>query len=235
MDRLLRVDLHSHTRYSPDAYTSPAELVERAAEVGLDRVAVTDHGEIEGALEARALDPGRVIVGEEIRCRCGTEFIGLYLKERIPPGLEAREVAERVFDQGGVLYAPHPYAYARRALSRAATALELAEAVEVFNARAFLPLWNRRAGRTGRRLGLPLCAGSDAHFPRELGRAYCVMPEFGSAVEFREAARASRPVLEHVTGPWMHLASAGLKVTRAFREHLPRPHLRPSLEAAEKA
>jgi predicted metal-dependent phosphoesterase TrpH len=234
MSRLLRVDLHSHTRHSPDAYTSPAELVERAAEVGLDRVAVTDHGEIEGALEARSLDPTRIIVGEEIRCRCGTEFIGLFLRERVPPGLEAREVAERVDDQGGVLYAPHPYAYARHALSRAATALELADVVEVFNARAFLPRWNRRAGRTARDLGLPQCAGSDAHFPRELGRAYSVMPEFASAEGFRRAATASQPVLERVTGPWMHLASAGLKIARVCGERVPHPSPRHALEVAEK-
>jgi hypothetical protein len=234
VDRLLRVDLHSHTHHSPDAHTSPAELVERAAEVGLDRVAVTDHGEIQGALEARSLDPARIIVGEEIRCRCGTEFIGLFLRERVPTGLAAREVAERVADQGGVLYAPHPYAYPRRAASRAATALELAEAVEVFNARAFLPAWNRKAGRTALRMGLPRCAGSDAHFPRELGRAYSLMPEFRSASEFRDSARASQPVLERVTGPWMHIASAGLKLARVCRESLPSPDPRPSLGAVEK-
>jgi len=119
----LRVDLHTHTRWSPDAVTTPSELVERAAEVGLDRVAVTDHGEIDGALEARALDPGRVIVGEEIRCACGTELIGLFLEERIPMGLDAREVARRIADQGGVVYAPHPYAYARRPRRKARVAL----------------------------------------------------------------------------------------------------------------
>ena len=68
----LRVDLHSHTHHSLDAVPSPRELVERAGEAGLDRIAVTDHGEIDGALEARMLDPARVIIGEEIRCRCRT-------------------------------------------------------------------------------------------------------------------------------------------------------------------
>ena len=51
-DRLIRVDFHSHTRRSVDAWTAPAEWVERAVAAGLDRVAVTDHDEIEGALEA---------------------------------------------------------------------------------------------------------------------------------------------------------------------------------------
>ena len=77
----MRVDLHSHTRYSLDATTTPQQLVQRAREAGLDRIAVTDHGEIEGALRARELDPALVIVGEEIRCRCGVELIGLFLTE----------------------------------------------------------------------------------------------------------------------------------------------------------
>ncbi|MEJ2547421.1 MAG: PHP domain-containing protein, partial [Gemmatimonadota bacterium] len=61
------VDLHAHTCWSTDASTTPAELVERAAEEGIGRIAVTDHGEIEGAFRARAIEPDRVIVGEEIR------------------------------------------------------------------------------------------------------------------------------------------------------------------------
>lgn len=217
----LRVDLHSHTCWSPDAATTPADLVERAAEAGLDRVAVTDHGEIEGAFEARALDPERIIVGEEVRCRCGTELIGLFLEERIPMGLEAREVAERIADQGGVVYAPHPYAYPRRPLARARRALDLAEAVEVVNARAaFFPPWNRLAGRRAGQLGMPTCAGSDAHFPHELGHAYSVIPAFGSVEEFRAALAGSRPVLRRATGPWMHVASMALKAGRKVGERV---------------
>src|SRR5690606_18231825 len=110
----LRIDLHAHTRFSPDATMSPRELVDRALDAGLDRIAVTDHGEIEGALEARAYAPAHVIVGEEIRCEGRTELIGLFLTERIPQGLPIEETVERIRAQGGLVYAPHPYAYARR-------------------------------------------------------------------------------------------------------------------------
>jgi predicted metal-dependent phosphoesterase TrpH len=212
--------------------------VERAAEVGLDRVAVTDHGEVEGALVARSLDPGRIIVGEEIRCRCGTELIGLFLEERIPVGLDVRETAGRIADQGGVIYAPHPYAYARRPFERARTALALAEAVEVANARAFLPLWNRWARRSAGALGLPACAGSDAHFPVELGRAYSVIPAFRTAGELRASLARSQPVLRRLTGPWMHVASMAAKAGRTAARALPLPvgdrRRGPSLEVAEK-
>jgi len=211
---MLRVDLHSHTCHSQDGHTAPGRLVERARAVGLDRIAVTDHGTIEGALRARDLAPELVIVGEEIRCRCRTELIGLFLREAIPQRLPLDETARRIRDQGGVVYAPHPYAYARRPLSRAGRAMEVADVVEAINARAFLPLWNRAAQRAARSRGIPVAAGSDAHFAFEIGRAYAEMPAFGDAAGFLEALPRARPVWRAVSGPGLHVASFGLRCTR---------------------
>jgi predicted metal-dependent phosphoesterase TrpH len=219
--RTIRVDFHSHTRHSVDAWTSPREWVEHAAAAGLDRVAVTDHDEIEGALEAQAVAPDRVIVGEEVTCRCGTHLIGLFLRERIPPRLALEEVAERIRDQGGVVYAPHPYAYVRRAAWRAERALAVADVVEGYNSRAFVPAWNVRAAAEARRRGVPLLAGTDAHFAWELGRAYAELPAFRGAQDFLDAARRARPVLVRAGSPFLHLASTGLKWARRLRGWTP--------------
>lgn len=208
---MFRVDLHSHTGYSQDGHTPPAVLVERAREVGLNRIAVTDHGTIEGALEAREFDRDLVIVGEEIRCRCRTELIGLFLEERVPQRLPLEETVERIRAQGGVVYAPHPYAYARQALRRARKAMSVADVVEGINARAFVPLWNRAAMAAGHRRGLPVAAGSDAHFAFEIGRAYAEMPAFEGAGDFLEAAAEARPVQTAVSSPLLHVAGLGLK------------------------
>lgn len=211
-----RVDLHAHTCHSRDAATTPQDLVERARAAGLDRIAVTDHGTIEGALRARDLDPELVLVGEEIRCACHTELIGLFLSERIPQRLAFEEVVERIRDQGGVIYAPHPFAYPRNPLRRARRALSVADVVEVVNARAFLPIWNRAAGRAARRRGLAPGAGSDAHFPGEIGRAWAEMPGFRTVTEFRERVCRARPVSRATTSPLLHVASMGLRMTRAL-------------------
>lgn len=212
----IRVDLHSHTVFSPDARTEPADLVERAAEVGLARIAVTDHGEIEGALLARELDPERVVVGEEIRCRCRTELIALFLEERIPQGLSLEETVERIRDQDGAVYAPHPFAYAIVPGWHAARALRVADAVEAFNSRAFLPFWNEQAREAARRRGIPAAAGSDAHFPVELGRAYTEMPRFTGAREFLAVLPEARAVGVRLGSPALHLSSAALKASRAL-------------------
>ena len=75
---------------------SPARLVRRARSAGLDRIAITDHGAVAGALEAAAIDPELVIVGEEVSCRGGAHLIGLFLHERVPNGLSVSETAQRI-------------------------------------------------------------------------------------------------------------------------------------------
>ena len=210
----IRVDLHTHTRHSPDASLSPAELVQRARDAGLDRIAVTDHGEIEGALEARELAPDLVIVGEEIRCAGWTELIGLFLSERIPMGLPLEEVVERIRDQDAVVYAPHPYAYPFRPGWHLRRAISVADVVEVFNARAFLSVWTRTADSAARARALPRAAGSDAHFPSEVGRAHTEMASFSSAFGFLAAVGGARPIGLGRTHPAVHLASMSLKAAR---------------------
>ena len=213
----IRVDLHAHTRRSPDAWTSPVEFVRRAAAAGLDRVAVTDHGRIDGAREAAVADPERVIVGQEVRCREEVDLIGLFVHAEIPDHLPAAEVAATIHAQGGVVYAPHPFAYRSRAVERAALVLAVADVVEVFNTRAFLPRWNRRAVMAATERGLPGFASSDAHFPWELGRAWTELPPFDGAASFLAAAREARPVGRRLGSPLLHVASIALSLVRGGR------------------
>src|SRR5690242_6943566 len=170
-----------HTCFSHDAYQTPRELVDRAREVGLDRIAVTDHHTIDGALRARDLDPERVIIGEEITASCGTDVIGLYLTKRIPPRLPLERVVNEIRAQGGVVYLPHPFAYIRDARRKFERAAPLVDIVEVWNSRAFYSPWNHRAMQEVRARRIPAAGGSDAHFSEELGRALTVLPSFVDA------------------------------------------------------
>jgi hypothetical protein len=213
----IRVDLHAHTRRSPDAWTPPADFVRRAAAAGLDRIAVTDHGRLDGAREAAAADPTRVIVGLEVRCREAVDLIGLFVHEEIADHVPAAEAAAAIHAQGGVVYAPHPFAYRTRAVERATLVLSVADVVEVFNARAFLPMWNRRARGAAAERGLPGFASSDAHFPWEIGRAWTELPAFDGATSFLAAAREARPVGRRLGSPLLHVASIALSLARGGR------------------
>lgn len=212
--RGLRVDLHSHTKYSRDSTLRPSELIERARAAGLDRIAVTDHNRMDGAWAAHALDPALIILGEEVDCAEGEDLIGLFIHEPIPAGLPVEEVAERIRDQGGIVYAPHPYAYVRRPGARAARVLAVADVVEAFNGRAFLPMWNRRALRAALAAGLPTGAGSDGHFAHEIGGVWTELPAFANAEEFRAALPQARPCHTRMSSPFIHVASIGVELSR---------------------
>ena len=102
-----RVDLHMHTSASSDSLSSPADVVRQAREIGLDKIAITDHNEVDGAFEARDIDPNLVIVGEEVRTDEGLDLIGLFLTEHIPRGGTFRDVAEEIrrqLDECGAVY-----------------------------------------------------------------------------------------------------------------------------------
>jgi len=206
------VDLHSHTSASYDSLTDPRELVERARDAGLHRIAVTDHNEIDGALAAREADAALVIVGEEVRTAEGLDLVGLFLHRRIPPGWSFREVAEAIHAQGGVVYLPHPFDPHRGAdesfLDRVADCID---AVEGFNARVHSRAANRRARRWAREQGLPVGAGSDAHLLREVGRGRVRMPPFHDPAGFLDAL-ARGTVEGRRSGRWVHLGSTWAKI-----------------------
>jgi predicted metal-dependent phosphoesterase TrpH len=215
-DFVLKIDLHTHTRLSRDSTMSPADLVARARAAGLDRVAVTDHNSMAGAFEAQALDPELIILGEEIDCEDGTDLIGLFLWEPIPAGLSVEETAARIRAQGGVVYAPHPFAYLTRPAERAEKVLAVADVVEAVNGRAFMPAWNRRALAAAESRGIPIAGGTDGHFAHEIGGTYTELPAFSSVESFRAALAHARPVQPHATSPLVHVRSIAVQLRKTI-------------------
>lgn len=224
----MRIDLHTHSSVSADGWLSPTDLVEAAVASGLDKVAITDHREIDGALEAFDRYPDHVIVGEEIHCKGGTHIIGLFINELVPSALSVEETVGRIRNQGGIIYAPHPFAYAWGVARHAEEALANADVVEVFNSRAFLPHWNRRAAEAARKRGIPGASSTDAHFPWEFGRAYTELPSFADASEFRVAVQSSCPVGNRIGSPWLHVGSRMVSEWRRFAPERKKPDERAS-------
>lgn len=213
-DGLWDVDLHAHTSASHDCLADPGEVVERAREEGLDRIAVTDHDEIEGALDARQIDAELVIVGEEVRTAEGLDLVGLFLHRRIEPGWPLREVADAVHAQGGVTYLPHPFDGRRGAPGGVLDELaDCVDVVEGFNARVHDPSANRRARAWAEERGLPVGAGSDAHLLAEIGRGRVRMPPFRDPAGFVEAL-SEGTISGRPSGRWVHLGSTWAKIRK---------------------
>jgi hypothetical protein len=197
---LLRVDLHSHTMWSGDSTTTADELVEAVVAGGIDVLCITDHATIDGAVRLRDALPCRVVVGEEVRTTAG-ELIGLFLSERVTPGLSAADTARAIRDQGGLVYVPHPFDPMRTCLRedvlRSLADDGLVDAVEVFNAKTSLSSLNERARSFADSHGLPGGAGSDAHVPAAIGSAYVELDDFTDVASFLAALGRGRVVGEH--------------------------------------
>ena len=91
----IKAEFHCHTVYSPDSLVELETLLKACDERGIDKIAITDHGCLQGALKAYQLDPERVIVAEEIETPEG-ELLGYFMTEEIPQGLPAVEVVRRL-------------------------------------------------------------------------------------------------------------------------------------------
>lgn len=207
----IRADLHNHTYFSPDSILSPEYLLLRARERRIDVIAVTDHNTVRGGLvvqelAARAYPDVRVIVGEEVRTRDG-EVLGLFLAEDVPRDLSAGETIARIKAQGGLTGAPHPFDSFRSGLAgRMEEVAEQLDFVEGLNARMIFRRHNTEARKFARAHGLPLSAASDAHSPREIGRAYVRMPDFSTPAEFLESMRAGK-LAGRLSSPFIHWIS----------------------------
>ncbi len=181
------VAIHVHTSYSACSESPVAGIVRYCREHGIQAIAVTDHNQIEGALDLRAQAPDlRVIVGEEISTRDG-EVIGLFLKQQIEAGRDIRETCLEIKNQGGLVYVPHPFdrlkvhRVRRRHLMRI---LDLVDIIEVYNAKISLPIYNARAKRFADRHGKIGAVGSDSHYISAIGAAINVMEPFDGPEDF---------------------------------------------------
>ena len=215
--RRIKADMHTHCEASKDSRTPVAVQAARIRESGLDVVCATDHDTIDGALRLRELADGyRIVIGEEISSADG-DLIGLFLEERVPPGLSGEETAARIHAQGGLLSVPHPFSRNRRFRIRRA-ALErlvpLIDCIETFNAREAFAQDNRRAAAFAAEHAIPGALGSDAHTPREIGRVHLEMDDFADAAGFLAALRGETVAHGSLAGLGVHVRTRYDRLTK---------------------
>jgi len=204
----LSVDFHCHTNISKDSLTTPERLLAAMRRKRLDRVVVTDHNSIAGALAAHELDPERFIVGEEILTTKG-EILAAYMTDEIPRGLPPLETIQRLRTQNAFISVAHPFDSWRNGAWKMEDLLEitpLVDAIEVFNARCTNAQDNQRAAEFARERHLSGTAGSDAHALFELGKARLVLPQFDGAEELRKVISQGQ-VKGGLSPFWVHFSS----------------------------
>jgi predicted metal-dependent phosphoesterase TrpH len=175
-------DLHIHTIYSYDGTASVPAVLARAKQVGLDVIAITDHDEIKGALQAFELAPKfgiEVIPGIEITTAEG-DLLALFVTETIEPGLSLIETIVKVGEAGGICIAPHPMAKGMGMNSLSARTIvqalrhpdahRILIGIETYNATALDRESNYRAqALLAEHPGIAQVGSSDAHILQAIG------------------------------------------------------------------
>jgi len=200
---LIEVDLHMHTDHSKDCATPVDVLLRTARDRGLGAIAITDHNEVSGALEARRIaeETGeiKVIVAEEVKTAEQGEVIGLFLEEKIPKGMTMAETIAAIREQGGLVYVPHPFDrfHSVPDYEHLIDIVEEIDILEVFNPRVAVTSFNEEAERFARKYRIVPGAGSDSHVAQGLGSVRQRIRDFEGPAEFLEAMRDADITRKH--------------------------------------
>jgi len=191
----LRIDCHVHTADSFDSSASVEDVLQQAAEVGIDGLVVTDHDHIDRSLRAAAQAPefGLIgIPGVEVST-AGGHLLAIGVESLPRPGRPLAETVESVRAQGGLAVVPHPFQWSRHGAS--ATEITDCDGIEVFNAHSLTGIRNRQAERFAETFDYPWFGGSDAHRAALVGQGVthvAVGTSEPTAKAVLEAMRAGR-------------------------------------------
>ena len=202
--RFGQADLQIHTAFG-DGMAEAVELFDRVERLtDLDVIAVTDHDDVRGALQARELHARGdycfdFVPGVEVTTRSG-HLLALWVEEPIRSFRPLSETVAAIHHAGGLAVVPHPFSYLTRSVGQRALERLLAEddpetrpdGIELANSTLAGRVTRSKARRLNReRYRLAETGGSDAHFPEEVGAATTLFPGCGAS-ELRRAIEQRR-------------------------------------------
>ncbi len=205
---MLKAEFHCHTRFSGDSLVDLPRLIAVCKRKGIQKLVVTDHNTIAGAIEAVKLAPALFIIGEEILTQQG-ELLGFFVQEEIPAGLSAQATIDLLRSQGAFISVSHPFDSLRKGHWRPDDLIGILpyiNAIEMFNSRCLSPQDNLKAIVFAQQHHILGTVGSDAHSLIEVGAATLVLPEFYDAASLQHSLSLAEPHT-HLSPPWVHFYS----------------------------
>lgn len=202
---MLKVDLHLHTAEDPvDQMPHTAlDLIERAAGLGFDALAITLHDAqlTDPRLSGYARERGIILIPGVERTIRGRHVLLLNFPAASAEAVRSLEdVRALKARKDGLVVAPHPFFPNRSCLDGM-----LDVYADVFDAVEWSYFWTRgvdfntRARRWAAAHGKPVVGNSDLHDLRQLGRTYSLVDAPRDAAAICAAVRAGRVSL--VTSP----------------------------------
>lgn len=174
---LVKLDLHVHTDKSFDSPSSLSTMLEAACSKGLSGIAVTDHNV---AYLAENEETDLIIIPACEYTTTEGHMLVYFLTEKLTADLKKdkrgrfpfEEICKRAHAQNALVFMAHPYS---PPIERSEEIFAAVDGIEIYNARiehSSVKTPNLRAQEKCRKLGKSFSAGSDAHFPEEVGYAY---------------------------------------------------------------
>ena len=174
----MRIDLHCHSKYSPDNYLEPEELIQQAIKRNLDGVCFTEHHSLMASREVERIEVPEgfyVFRGLEISTDRGHLLVyGLKDDSRNVWSrshyLDVYEVVETVHSLGGICVPAHPFR-GWDSFGDGVLTIDGFDGIETHNG-LDLEDENRKALRVARLINLPSIGGSDCHNREQVGKAF---------------------------------------------------------------
>lgn len=226
------MDFHVHTREDPKDYIryTARRLFERAAELGFDALAVTNHdqGVYTPALARSAAAEGILLIpGVEITADNAHIVV---LNPAFEPRLEGFALRDlpHLHGEQSLTIAPHPFFHFFKSLrKRLFTVLPWIDAIEFTCYHNALLNLNKAAVRAARACGKPMVGNSDSHDLRQFGLTYSLVDADKDVASIISAVKAGR--VEVRTSPMpvvsmLRLIANVATVEKVRRWIDPRPH-----------
>lgn len=219
-----RLDLHVHSLHSPDSRMRIETIIDQLGRTGLSGFALTDHNSVAGHEELRELqrrNPGYLFVpGVEVSAVEG-HLLAYGVAAAPPAHRSVAKTIEWVRANGGEAVLAHPFRRSHGVGRQVAETAPVA-AIEVLNGHNS-ELANARAEYVASHRGLGHTGGSDAHTPRDVGRASTLLSEGADTVDdLLEDLRKGGTLAEGVSLAALGQVrvgarNLGLRVSRGFR------------------
>lgn len=174
------VDLHVHEyAFSQDSEMTLPQIVDRAREMGMGAVCITDHDSL--AIREEAARYSReasfpIFVGAEILTIQG-DIVAFGIPYAFQPRtIDAQEFINYVHCNGGACFSAHPFRNNQRGLEEHLAVVRRLDGVEVLNGSTSLEA-NRTALEYARQYGIQPVGASDAHRLPQFGKYATWLPE----------------------------------------------------------
>jgi predicted metal-dependent phosphoesterase TrpH len=200
----LKIDFHIHTSEDPadNIKYDARRLIDRAAELRFDAIAITNHDmrTYNEKLAAYATQRGILLLpGME------AHFSGYHILLINPPF--RKQPRDRTFrdladlpSEEMLIIAPHPYFPSIKSLGEETLSnIHLFDALELCQYHNPLIDFNAQASRLSKKFSIPMVATSDSHHIWQFGRSFCLVEAEKNCASIIEAVKKGR--LENISPP----------------------------------